>query len=173
MVKPQAAGGAAAARLRVSPIGATRGRRGDHAENDRGWPVSAAVLAGPALAQERWDGADDLPTSTRSPATATRGATSAAKPYDGGAADRRARPRRARRSPLVDVPKLIGIGYFDATTQGHAGGRRGARQRHGRPPTARPRPTSTTRSRSSTTTSPRASTASCSPPTTRSRSRRC
>ena len=40
-------------------------------------------------------------------------------------------------------------------------------------PTARPRPTSTTRSPSSTTTSPRAWTASCSPPTTRWRSRRC
>ena len=41
----------------------------------------------------------------------------ASKPYDGGQATG-APTRPARKSPLVDVPKLIGIGYFNATSKG-------------------------------------------------------
>ena len=102
--------------------------------------------------------------STRSPAGGEgprrRGACQA---YDGGqptdAPDLAGKP-----ITLVDVPKLIGIGYFNATTKGM----QDAAKELGNvkvTTTARPRPTSTSRSPSSTTTSPAASTASCSPPT--------
>ena len=81
--------------------------------------LGVALIASPALAAaSRWDGgrrSADQPARLRRDAG---GAPAAAKPYDGGAADQRARPARARRSPLVDVPKLIGIGYFNATTKG-------------------------------------------------------
>ena len=83
-----------------------------------------------ALAQEsRWDGADELPVN---PLACGEGAApaAAAKPYDGGQPTG-APDLPASRSRLVDVPKLIGIGYFNATTQGHAGRGRRARQRHG------------------------------------------
>jgi ABC-type sugar transport system substrate-binding protein len=71
-----------------------------------------------ALAQEsRWDGADDLPVN---PLSCEGGAApAAAKAYDGaqptGAAD-----LAGKELVLVDVPKLIGIGYFNATSKGIA-----------------------------------------------------
>ena len=45
------------------------------------------------MAQSRWDGADELPVN---PLACGEGgaAAAAAKPYDGGAADRRAGPER-------------------------------------------------------------------------------
>ena len=53
----------------------------------------------------------------RSPATPAAPAAAAAKPYDGGqptgAPDKAGKP-----ITLVDVPKLIGIGYFNATSKG-------------------------------------------------------
>jgi rhamnose transport system substrate-binding protein len=69
-----------------------------------------------ALAQEsRWDGADDLPVN---PLSCEGGAApAAAKAYDGaqptGTAD-----LAGKELVLVDVPKLIGIGYFNATSAG-------------------------------------------------------
>jgi len=97
--------------------------------------LSMSVMAlMPARAQDtkKWDGGDDLPTSpldcavaggAAAPADATADATAAemtpaAMPaYDGGsptgAADLAGKP-----ITLIDVPKLIGIGYFDATTKG-------------------------------------------------------
>jgi ABC-type sugar transport system substrate-binding protein len=77
--------------------------------------LGMALIAGTALAQERWDGADDLPVNPL--ACDGGGGAMAAKDYDGGqpsgAPDLAGKP-----ITLVDVPKLIGIGYFNATSKG-------------------------------------------------------
>ncbi|MBW4435726.1 MAG: substrate-binding domain-containing protein [Pleurocapsa minor GSE-CHR-MK-17-07R] len=84
--------------------------------------VSLGLL--PAAAQDRWDGADDLPTNPLACPGAEveemaegEGEMMEMPAYDGGAAvdapDLAGQP-----IVLVDVPKLIGIGYFAATTQG-------------------------------------------------------
>jgi ABC-type sugar transport system substrate-binding protein len=80
--------------------------------------MSAALLAGPALAQERWDGADDLPVNPLA-CTGEGGAAVVSKDYDGGQPTG-APDLAGQEITLVDVPKLIGIGYFAATTQGMA-----------------------------------------------------
>jgi rhamnose transport system substrate-binding protein len=78
--------------------------------------LSMVLLAGPALAQTHWDGGDDLPVNPLSCDGGGAGAA-AAVPYDGGvpagAPDLSGKP-----ITLVDVPKLIGIGYFNATSKG-------------------------------------------------------
>jgi ABC-type sugar transport system substrate-binding protein len=78
--------------------------------------LGAALLATSAMAQSRWDGADELPVSPLA-CGAGGAAAAAAKPYDGGqptgAPDRAGKPLT-----VVDVPKLIGIGYFNATSKG-------------------------------------------------------
>lgn len=92
--------------------------------------VILAVLIAAALApiqaqEDRWDGADDLPVSPLACPVA-EGEEAAEESseemmempeYDGGqptdAPDLAGEP-----ITLVDVPKLIGIGYFDATHQG-------------------------------------------------------
>jgi rhamnose transport system substrate-binding protein len=77
--------------------------------------LGMALLAGTALAQERWDGADDLAVN---PLPCDGGAgTVAAKAYDGGQPTN-APDRMGKDITLVDVPKLIGIGYFNATSKG-------------------------------------------------------
>ncbi len=74
----------------------------------------ALGLAG-TPAQADWTGGDDLPTNP----LACDGAAGevASVPYDGGqpanAGAKAGKPLR-----VVDVPKLVGIGYFNATTQG-------------------------------------------------------
>ena len=77
---------------------------------------SLSLAAGAAKAADKWDGADDLPTSPLA-CDASPAAAPAAKPYDGGqptgAPDKSGKP-----ITLVDVPKLIGIGYFNATSKG-------------------------------------------------------
>src|SRR5215471_14271931 len=80
--------------------------------------LSATLLAGTAsAADKRWDGADDLPVNPLACSAGEANAAPAAKPYDGGqptnAADKAGKP-----ITLVDVPKLIGIGYFNATSKG-------------------------------------------------------
>jgi ABC-type sugar transport system substrate-binding protein len=74
-------------------------------------------MAGTALAAGRWDGADDLPVNPLSCEGTAAGAPGAAPAYDGGqptgAPDLSGKP-----ITLVDVPKLIGIGYFNATSKG-------------------------------------------------------
>lgn len=77
--------------------------------------AGAVVVASHAYAADRWDGSDDLAVSP----LACDGSAGmvAAKPYDGG------QPTDApnlagEQIVLVDVPKLIGIGYFAATTLG-------------------------------------------------------
>jgi rhamnose transport system substrate-binding protein len=83
--------------------------------------VAAAALALSfglsARAADKWDGADDLPTNPLACGTGGGGGTVAAKPYDGGKAI--GAPNKAGKEiNLVDVPKLIGIGYFNATSKG-------------------------------------------------------
>jgi rhamnose transport system substrate-binding protein len=79
--------------------------------------LAGTLLAGPGAwaAGARWDGADDLPVNPL-PCDGG-GGTVAAKPYDGG---RPTNPPDLAGKPitLIDVPKLIGIGYFNATSQG-------------------------------------------------------
>jgi rhamnose transport system substrate-binding protein len=87
--------------------------------------VSVFTPAQPLRAQEkRWDGADTLPVNPLecgaggAAATMAANATQPAAPkYDGG------QPKNppdlaGKEITLVDVPKLIGIGYFAATTKG-------------------------------------------------------
>jgi ABC-type sugar transport system substrate-binding protein len=67
------------------------------------------------MAQDRWQGADDLPTNPLA-CDGTAGAV-AAKPYDGGQ-PAGAPDLAGKEITLVDIPKLVGIGYFAATTEG-------------------------------------------------------
>ena len=73
-----------------------------------------AIFCTAAFAQS-WDGADDLPTN---PLPCDGGAGEvAAGDYDGGAVSE-AIAAAGDELSLVDVPKLSGIGYFDATSLG-------------------------------------------------------
>src|SRR3954471_18718999 len=74
-----------------------------------------AAMTGSAYATSAWTGGDELPTSPLA-CDATPGAA-VAKPYDGG---QPANPpdRKGKKITVVDIPKLIGIGYFNATTKG-------------------------------------------------------
>jgi rhamnose transport system substrate-binding protein len=67
-------------------------------------------------AQDRWASGDDLPTNPL-PCDATAPEPPAPKEYDGG---QPTNPPDKAGQPitLVDIPKLIGIGYFNATAQG-------------------------------------------------------
>jgi ABC-type sugar transport system substrate-binding protein len=82
--------------------------------------LSLALALGVSFAQaayaaSAWTGGDDLPTNPL--ACDATPAAAAGKPYDGGeptgAPDRKGKPIK-----IVDVPKLIGIGYFNATSKG-------------------------------------------------------
>lgn len=75
----------------------------------------AAALAWTSMGHAAWDGADDLPTNPL-PCDGGGGAV-AAKPYDGGTPSG-ASNMAGKKISLVDVPKLIGIGYFNATALG-------------------------------------------------------
>jgi len=76
-----------------------------------------ALMGGMAMAQSAWTGGDELPTNPLA-CDATPGKAEA-KTYDGGmpqgAPDRKGKPIK-----VVDIPKLIGIGYFNATSKGIA-----------------------------------------------------
>ncbi len=78
----------------------------------------ALAFAAHAAKAAGWDGADELPTS---PLACGAGAAAAAAPmkYDGGQPTNP--PNKAGKEiSVVDVPKLIGIGYFNATSKGIA-----------------------------------------------------
>jgi rhamnose transport system substrate-binding protein len=79
--------------------------------------VAMTFMGGTAMAQSAWTGGDELPTSPLA-CDGTAGAAEA-KAYDGGepqgAPDRKGKPIK-----VVDIPKLIGIGYFNATSKGIA-----------------------------------------------------
>ncbi|PVB62855.1 substrate-binding domain-containing protein [Labrenzia sp. 011] len=68
-------------------------------------------------AQSTWTGGDDLPTSPL--ACDGTPAEAAAQPYDGGE-PKNAPDRKGKEITVVDVPKLVGIGYFNATSKGIA-----------------------------------------------------
>lgn len=77
--------------------------------------MSTSLLATDSLAQSRWDGADELAVN---PLACDGGAGEvASKPYDGGEPSS-APDRSGKDITLIDVPKLVGIGYFAATTEG-------------------------------------------------------
>jgi len=85
-----------------------------------------ALMVSPIIAQEaRWDGADDLPVNPLAcPVEEGAEAEEAAEEemmdmpeYNGGQPDM-APDLAGQPIVLVDVPKLIGIGYFDATHLG-------------------------------------------------------
>jgi len=79
--------------------------------------LAALLAAGAARAESAWTGGDDLPTNPL--ACDATAATPVAKPYDGGTPTNP--PDRAgKKITVVDVPKLIGIGYFNATSKGIA-----------------------------------------------------
>src|ERR1700719_1002148 len=78
--------------------------------------LGVAMAGGSAVAADKWDGGDDLPTSPLA-CDAGPAAGAAAKPYDGGQATN-APDKAGKEITLVDVPKLIGIGYFNATSKG-------------------------------------------------------
>ncbi len=72
----------------------------------------------PAAAQQRWDGRDDLPTSP----LACPGSDEVVEPLDSGAYDggTPVDPPELVGQPItiIDIPKLIGIGYYAATIKG-------------------------------------------------------
>src|SRR3954467_2345381 len=81
-----------------------------------GAALAALALASAPSRAAQWDGADELPTNPLACGTGANPAA-AAKPYDGGQATN-APNLAGKEMTVVDVPKLIGIGYFNATTKG-------------------------------------------------------
>jgi len=79
--------------------------------------AACAVFASAFAHAQAWTGADSLPTSPLSCDASP--AAAAARPYDGGRAAQ-APDRKGKKITVVDVPKLIGIGYFSATAKGIA-----------------------------------------------------
>ena len=79
--------------------------------------VGLGLMSGSALAASAWTGGDDQPTNPLS-CDATP-AAAVAKPYDGGVPTNPP-DRKGKKITVVDVPKLIGIGYFNATSKGIA-----------------------------------------------------
>ncbi len=87
-----------------------------------GMTLVLAVAITPMSAQERrWDGADDLPVNPLAcpgeEMDMGMDADMEMPEYDGGLAQN-APDKAGQPITLVDVPKLIGIGYFDATALG-------------------------------------------------------
>src|SRR5947209_7653564 len=81
-----------------------------------GAALGALAFASAPVRAAQWDGGDDLPTNPLACGTGASPAA-AAKPYDGGQATNP--PNLAGKEiTVVDVPKLIGIGYFNATSKG-------------------------------------------------------
>jgi len=74
-----------------------------------------AAMAGSAYAASAWTGGDELPTNPLA-CDATPG-VAVAKPYDGGQPTNPP-DRKGKKITVVDIPKLIGIGYFNATSKG-------------------------------------------------------
>jgi len=79
--------------------------------------VTFSLAASPAMAAPAWTGGDDLPTSPL--ACDATPAKASAKAYDGGVPTKPP-DRKGKKISVVDVPKLIGIGYFNATSKGIA-----------------------------------------------------
>ena len=77
--------------------------------------LAMSITRPAAAAGAAWTGGDDLPTSPLPCDKASAPATP--KPYDGGE-PKSAPNRKGKTITVVDVPKLIGIGYFNATSKG-------------------------------------------------------
>ncbi len=77
--------------------------------------ISASLAFAPLASPAAWDGGDDLQTNPL-PCSGSAAAP-AAKPYDGGSPSG-SPDRMGKALKVVDVPKLIGIGYFNATAKG-------------------------------------------------------
>ena len=76
--------------------------------------ATTTALSGAAMAAP-WSGGDDLPTNPLA-CDGTPG-TVAAKDYDGGQPTG-APDRSGKEITHIDIPKLVGVGYFAATTEG-------------------------------------------------------
>src|SRR5437660_6254889 len=81
--------------------------------------VTFPLATSPAMAAAAWTGGDDRPR--RPPACDATPAKAAATHYDGGSPSNPP-SRKGKKITVVDVPKLIGIGYFNATSKGIADG---------------------------------------------------
>ena len=79
--------------------------------------VFALATGGTAFADSPWTGGDSLPTNPLA-CDNTPGEV-AAKPYDGGQPTNPP-DLKGKKITVVDIPKLIGIGYFNATSKGIA-----------------------------------------------------
>ncbi len=79
--------------------------------------IALAAWVTGANAAAKWDGGDDLPTNPIACEAGAVAPAAAPKPYDGG---QPTNPPDKAGKPItvVDVPKLIGIGYFNATSKG-------------------------------------------------------
>ena len=79
--------------------------------------LGVTLLSGAAFAQSAWTGGDELPTNPL--ACDDTPGTVVSKPYDGGEPTNPP-DRNGKKITVIDVPKLIGVGYFAATTKGMA-----------------------------------------------------
>ncbi len=79
--------------------------------------AAGLVLASSTAYAATWTGGDDLPTNPLA-CDGTPGAV-VSKDYDGGVPTNPP-DRSGKKITVVDVPKLIGVGYFAATTKGRA-----------------------------------------------------
>ncbi|MCB8837185.1 substrate-binding domain-containing protein [Aurantimonas sp. VKM B-3413] len=79
--------------------------------------LGASLLSAPAYAQSAWTGGDDQPTNP----LACSGESPAAEPgeYNGGTPTN-APDRNGKTIKVVDIPKLVGVGYFASTSSGMA-----------------------------------------------------
>ena len=122
-----------------------------------------ALVSMPLSAQDRWDGSDDLEVN---PLACGMGDEMMdddddmdedmdMMEYDGGMVAM-GDDMAGADIVVIDVPKLIGIGYFGATTLGQQQAAEELGNVSASPLMGRPTPISTTRSKSSTATSRRA-----------------
>ena len=77
--------------------------------------ITSCLLTSSMTFAGSWTGGDDLPTNPL-PCDDSAGNVTA-MPYDGGIPSD-APNRSGKKMTVVDVPKLVGIGYFSATTKG-------------------------------------------------------
>lgn len=77
--------------------------------------LGASLFAAPAFAQSAWTGGDELPANPL--ACDASAATASPGDYNGGVPTN-APDRKGKNLTVVDIPKLIGVGYFNSTAAG-------------------------------------------------------
>ncbi|BCH55917.1 substrate-binding domain-containing protein [Agrobacterium vitis] len=77
--------------------------------------LACALSTGTSHAAPAWTGADDMPTNPL--ACDAQQVPAAPVAYNGGTPTK-APDRKGKAIKIVDVPKLVGIGYFNSTSQG-------------------------------------------------------